>query len=208
MTYRAISDLIINNLSSKTAIEMKYRDIYSYALEKYLSGLINMIIFTAVALLLRIPLETAVFFVFYAPLRKYAGGIHARTRLQCTVLSLIFLVVLINAAKLFCRTEYWVIITAAGITFAAVFVFLFAPVDSEKRRLSAETKKHYRRLSRGIVLSESLLIILGTGLLPALKLYIMTAVMALLLSGILIIPYKKNMEVKKYEENGNEQSDY
>jgi accessory gene regulator B len=205
MLYKTISDLIINRLSSKTDIEMEYRDIYSYALEKYISGLINTIIFAAVALFLRIPLETAVFFIFYAPLRKYAGGIHARTRLQCTVYSLVILAVLIKAAKLISMTEYWFLTVAAGVVFAIVSVFSFAPVDSEKRRLSGATRRHYRSLSRRIVLSEGILILLGMGLLPSKKQYILTAVMALLFSGILIVPYKKNMEGKEYEKKVNEQ---
>ncbi len=194
MLYKAISELIINHLAAKTDIDMEYREIYSYALEKYISGFMNTIFFTAVALVLRIPIETAVFFIFYAPLRKYAGGIHARTRLQCTVLSLVISVVLIKAARLFSQTAYWHVIAMAGMVLAIVSIFLFSPVDSEKRRLSPESKRHYRRLSRIIILTESIMIILGIGFLPSVKQYSLTAVMALLLSGILIVPYKKVSE--------------
>jgi accessory gene regulator B len=191
MSCKALSNLIINHLSTRTDIDMGYREIYAYALEKYIAGFINTIIFSAVAFLFHIPLETVVFFVFYAPLRKYAGGIHARTRVQCTILSLILLVVLINAAKLICRTEYWLLVAVIALILAMILVFLFAPVDSEKRRLSEASKRHYRSLSRRIVLSEGFLILLGMGLLPSMKQYIMTAVMALFVSGIFIVPYKK-----------------
>ncbi len=206
--YKAISDQIINRLSSKTDLAMEYRDIYSYALEKYISGLINTIMFTAVALLLRIPLETAVFFVFYAPLRKYAGGIHARTRLQCTVLSMIVLFALIYAAKAFSMTRYWILIAAAGVIYSVISVVLFAPVDSVKRRLSKDTRRRFRYFSIGIVLSESLMIILGIGFLSSQKELILTAVMALLLSGILIVPYNAAVGRRnggKYEEKGKKQ---
>lgn len=193
MSYKAITDLIINHLSSKTEINMDYRDIYSYALEKYISGLINTIVFTAVAFLFRIPLETVVFFAFYAPLRKYAGGIHAKTRVQCTILSLVIFLMLIHAAKLICMSKYWFLIAAIALAFAITAVFLFAPVDSEKRRLSEDLKNHYRGISRKIVVSEGILILLATGLLPSVKQYIVTAVMALFILGIFIIPYKKNV---------------
>lgn len=205
MSYRAISDLIIDRLSSRTRIDMGYRDIYSYALEQYISGLINTILFTAVAILLRIPLETAVFFIFYIPLRKYAGGIHAGTRLQCTILSLVIWVVLIYSARVFSVSGYWFLIAAAGVVFAIVSIYLFAPMDSEKRRLSPEKRIQYRSLSRIIVLMESILIVLGIGYLPSVKRYSLTAVMALLFSGILIVPYRRNKEVKKYENKRNEQ---
>ena len=191
MSCKALSDLIINRLSTRTDIDMDYQEIYAYALEKYIAGLINTIIFATVAFLFHIPLETVVFFAFYAPLRKYAGGIHARTRVQCTILSLIILMLLINAAKLICRTEYWLLVAVITLLLAMILVFLFAPVDSEKRRLSEASKRHYRSLSRRIILSEGFLILLGMGVLPSMKQYIMTAVMALLVSGIFIVPYKK-----------------
>jgi accessory gene regulator B len=191
MSCKALSERILNRLSTRTDIDMNYREIYAYALEKYIAGLINTIIFAAVAFPLHIPLETVVFFAFYAPLRKYAGGIHARTRVQCTILSLIILVVLINTAKLICKTEYWFMVAVIVLIFTIILVFLFAPVDSEKRRLSVASRSHYRSLARRIVLSEGFLILLGVGLLPSLKQYIMTAVMALFISGIFIVPYNK-----------------
>ncbi len=204
MSCKAISNQIINRLSTKTDINMEYRDIYSYALEKYISGLVNIIIFAAVALFLRIPLETAVIFIFYAPLRKFAGGIHAKTRLQCTILSAIIMILLVYAAKLCSLSVNWPLIAAAGTVLSIVLVFLFAPVDSEKRRLSRETKVRFKSLSRRIVLLEGVLIILGIFLLPSAKTFILIAVMAILLSGILILPYKKNKEVKKYEKESDE----
>ncbi len=199
MSFNAFSDLIINHLSTRTDIDMDYRYIYSYALEKYISGLINMIIFAAVALLLRIPLETAVFFVFYARLRKYAGGIHARTRVQCTVLSLILFIVLVHVAKLICRAEYWFLFAGAALIFTLISVFMFAPAESEQRKLSEALRRHYRSISRRIVLSEGILILLGMGLLPSLKQYILTAVMAMFILGIFILPYKRKVPVSLSE---------
>ena len=98
MFYRVISDRILKHLSHNTDINMEYREIYSYAIEKYLSGIVNAIVFAMIALVLRIPIEAAVFFLFYIPLRRYAGGRHAKTRARCFVLSVLVMVYVIEAA--------------------------------------------------------------------------------------------------------------
>lgn len=200
MSYKAISDHILDHLSTKTKIDMEYRDIYTYALEKYISGIVNTIIFTAAALLLRIPIEVAVFFIFYTPLRRYAGGIHAKTRSRCLILSLILIILFVKAAEYLSNISFWYAIAGSGILVAILSVFFFAPVDTEKRRLSFETRRQYRRYARSLVMLEGALLFLGICILPFMKRYLLVAVMALLLAGILILPYKKIMEGKKYEE--------
>lgn len=199
MIYKAISNRILTNLSSHTKINMDHRDIYAYALEKYLSGIFNSIIFIITAIVLQIPLETIAFSLFYIPIRKYAGGIHAKTRTGCLILSLVIMVSIIKAATLIAMTDYWVGLSLLGLVVAAILIFYFAPTDCENKRLSLEVKRHNKVRARIILVIELLIILAGILFFPKLDRYIVIAVMGLLLEGIFLLP-NKLMEDKNYEE--------
>lgn len=188
MVYKVLSDRILNHLSRNTEIDMEYREIYAYAIEKYFSGIVNAILFSFIAIVCRIPREAITFFIFYAPLRRYAGGRHAKTRTICFLLSAITMVTVIKSATYLSGFELWRGISIAGMVASALLVFLFAPVDCENKRFSEKVRIQNRRKSRGIVIIELLIIIAAILYLPLLKAYIMIAVMALLLEGIILVP--------------------
>jgi accessory gene regulator protein AgrB len=71
-----------------------------------------------------------------------------------------------------------------------IFIFIFAPVDCDNNKLSSDTKKNHKIISRRIVVMESILIVLCMILLPQINVYMIIATMAMLLVGFTLIPYK------------------
>jgi accessory gene regulator B len=190
MLYKMLTDRILDHLASNTDIDMEHREIYAYSLERYISGIVDFITFSVLAVVLRIPAETAIFALFYGPLRKYAGGYHAKTRSRCMVLSIATLLSVVFLAKRIALMNYWGILSLITLVIAGLLIFLFAPTDSENRRLSEETKKQFRRKARLIFAADSLFLIFAVVYLETFKMYVLIGVLAVLLEGMILIPDK------------------
>ncbi len=188
MIYKRIADRIINNVANNYPINMEYRDVYVYSLERYLSNIFNLIFFGIVALILRIPLETIVFVVFYGPLRKYAGGIHMKSRGLCLVLSVSILVAIIWLSQVVALLSYWRAIAYVLLIITCILVFRLAPVDSPRRRLSEQNRRIFRTRSRWIIIMEVIIIVAASLAVDKWNSYIILGTFAVFLEGIFLIP--------------------
>ncbi len=196
-----IADLVLNNLSKNNKINAENREIYAYALENFISGLITWIVFSLVSILLKLPDKMIIFVVFYAPIRKFAGGYHAKTRVGCLLLSLLSTLMLIYMSIFISKSAMWYIGTIVCLLLSIILIFAFAPVDHHNRRLSAEKKHLNKRVSRYIIVAESFMVIIGILFFSVWKEYIVVASMALLLEGAVLIPYKLSKEEKEHEKS-------
>jgi accessory gene regulator B len=172
-------------------INSDYREVYAYALEKLLAGIGNAILLILTAIIFDAVIETIVFLLFYMPLRKYAGGLHANTRMGCVGISLLLIVTFIKLAMFISNTELWGSISLITISVVMLLINQFAPMDHRNKRISSENWIRHRIMSKNIAFFESLILVFGILFVPSMKVYIMTAAMAMLLVGITIIPYKK-----------------
>jgi accessory gene regulator B len=178
-------------LVEEKRINDEYREVYAYALEKMLAGIGNAILLLLTALIFDIGIETIVFLSFYIPIRKYAGGLHAKTRTSCVMISLIVMVTCMKLAMVISNTSMWSCISLITLFIVILLINQFAPMDSINKRLSSKNWIKHKIISKYITVVESLILIGGILFVPDLKVYIMTATMAMLLVGITIIPYKK-----------------
>lgn len=188
MIYRRIADRIISNAATNFSLDMEYRDIYAYSLERYLSNIFNLIVFSIVAIAFRIPGETIVFAVFYGPLRKYAGGIHVKSRGLCLVLSVVIMISIIWLSKGLILLSFWRGITSFLLIIACLLIFILAPVDTPRRRLTALKKQLYRKRSRWIIGVEAIILLPCIFTFDVGSRFIVVAVLAVLLEGIFLIP--------------------
>jgi accessory gene regulator B len=183
-----IADRIINNVSSDAKLDMEYRDIYVYSLERYLSNLFNLIIFIITAIVFRVPGEAIAFAIFYGPLRKYAGGLHVKSRSLCLILSLTIMLAIIRLSKELAFLTGWRLISGILLIIACFLIYKLAPVASSRRPLSAETRVQFRKRARWIVTMEGGLLVLGMIVIDIYESIIILGVLALLLEGVFLIP--------------------
>lgn len=188
MIYKLIADRIITNVSSNLKLDMEYRDIYAYSLERYLSNIFNIIIFSIVAIVLRVPGEAIVFALFYGPLRKYAGGIHLKTRGGCLIISLLIMTSVIWLSKGLALLTNWKLITFILLLTACFLIYMRAPVSSPGRRLSTETREWHRKRSLWIAGIEGSILLVGILFLNAYGSFVILGVLAVLLEGIFLLP--------------------
>ncbi|MDF2487150.1 MAG: hypothetical protein K0R46_3318 [Herbinix sp.] len=197
MLYQKITDKIINNLIVNAKLDLDYRDIYAYSLEKYISNLVTVIIFSIVAIVFHVMGETIVFVFFYGPLRKYAGGIHVNSRSLCMLLSLFIMLSVIWLSDLLALSPKWGLASCFLLGLAILLIFILAPVDSPNRRLSPQTKQRYKNRSRGIVIVESAILLVGILCLDALRNYIILGILAILLEGLFLIQFREDNFTKR-----------
>ena len=125
------------------------KEIYAYSIEVLLSLFINLIILSITAYILKKQVELIVFIVFFSGLRNFAGGYHAKTHIECILLS--FCLFIISALSSTYLIEYGGIVLIVGIMFSIMMVFVFAPTESENKPLSKKHRVKNKRKSRTVV---------------------------------------------------------
>ncbi|MCL2445184.1 MAG: accessory gene regulator B family protein [Oscillospiraceae bacterium] len=145
---RKTSEKAVARLCASGAIETEDREVYEYALNILLMGVLHSLTVLFIGLLLGMFLESLVLFSTFFLARKFAGGYHASKHWQCYL----FTVVTVTGALLLAS----LLLTQSSVFFyvllavSALAIFLLAPVEHANKPLSAKEKKVYRLISWAI----------------------------------------------------------
>ncbi len=150
MAQKVSSFFVFNDL-----IQKKDKKIYSYCFEILFSTVINLVFVLIVSVIFNKVPEMFFYLAGFIPLRRVAGGFHAKTHFRCfctlVVTYSIFLMILsYTAVHLNCF--FFCILQGLSI----LFVFIFAPVQNENRPISKEERKRFQRKSRSMILAGCL----------------------------------------------------
>ena len=145
LTQKLISSLIDNNI-----IKKEDEEIYMYGLNQIVFVTLNLITTIFIGLIFNKIFEVILFMVTYIPIRVYAGGYHARTKLRCYIFSVLMLISVCYILKLNLLNSYLLIVILA-IIFSGVILYL-APVEDknkplDKIEIEVYTKRTIRNLS-------------------------------------------------------------
>lgn len=158
-----VSRNISLTLKEYGAISNNQVDICTYGLDTFASTFIEIFAILFVASVMDVFVETALLFVTFIPLRIFAGGYHADTRLRCFLVSLVVYVAFYLTLELFHKHVY-MIITFGYMIFTLIVVLLYAPVVHKNKSINETERKYYRKISIIITLAEMFLIT-GTNIL-------------------------------------------
>ncbi len=149
-----ISVFLSEGIGSKLNSSDNEKAVYAYSIEVLLSLLLNLIILFVTAYLLNKKLELLIFIIFFSGLRIFAGGYHAKTHVECMLLS--FSIFVISALCGTYLKQYGETVLVLGIIFSIFMVFWLAPSETENKPLNKNEKKKYKTISRIIVVVLSL----------------------------------------------------
>lgn len=90
--------------------------------------------------------EGIIFLILFCPLRVYAGGYHAKTRIRCFCSS-VFAMIVIFAAVRFMEMPVGVCVVLSGI--ATIIIGLMVPQDNPNKRLDGDEYIIYKKKARG-----------------------------------------------------------
>ena len=114
------------------------KEIVLFGLMQGRSQFYSVAITVLLGLLMGLFWESVLFVVCFLPLRRYAGGFHARTRRGCLLFSIAVVFSAFFVIK-YIRCADWIVVAVSVICLAVLWKI--APVGNEKRLLSEEEKK-------------------------------------------------------------------
>ena len=147
-----IENILISNLLYYHLVDQEEIDIYKFGLECCLLKTVHYITYCLIALVCDCFWEFLIFI-----LRKYAGGVHANTRMGCLIISNLFLSGVLIVGQ---RIEKCALLSILSIL-SLLVIILFAPVDNPNRVLSYIEKKKFRKKAIFISLLEIVISFIG-----------------------------------------------
>ena len=98
-------------------------------------------------------LSAALFTVFFMLLRSYSGGYHSDSRVFCYLVSSAVLLIPVYTSEVMTKIPAGLVV--AILLAASAVIFILSPMDSPKRKLDAEEKRHFGKKARLILFAEN-----------------------------------------------------
>lgn len=155
-----LSCAITDALCKAEVVEKKEKELYTYGFFVLLSQGIYFLLSLTFGFLLGIPFESAVFYIMFSKLRRYAGGFHASTESVCmfsTTLALFFSARTIREL----RNIGSIAIPGCVLVLASFVVYRLCPLDSPEKPLDESERKSYKKKSAGILITFVLITLVG-----------------------------------------------
>ncbi len=140
-------------------IEQENEEKYIYGVEVVIEKLITYGVLLILALSLKILVPSVLFVLFFALLRGYTGGFHARTYLGCFISTILMYLCCCQVIAPFLIKEKLYIIP--GIIISSIFILLFAPINNPDLNLSAKEIKRCKIGTKLVLMLEVISIAMG-----------------------------------------------
>ena len=160
-----ISNGIADMLWTQGIIQEDDIDKCKYGIDLFISSFLEIISILAIAAFLGNFIETVLLFVFFVPLRIYAGGYHADTKLKCYFISLVMYGFSYTLANII-PSGMFVLINVIGTLFSLIMVLIMAPIIHINKNVNDIERRNYRKISIEICLVETTIILLLTMTIP------------------------------------------
>lgn len=152
-----ISKKIIEYCINAQIVDDDDLEIIEYGLNNLFSSLIGFVIIIIIGVVYGCFLESIVFWILAMPLRKNAGGYHAKGRITCNIISALSIMIMFWIY--FKINISWSILHIITIIFI-LFIFCFSPVESMSKPLEKIEYIVYIRRTRITLVCESIFYIL------------------------------------------------
>ena len=151
----AIADRISEEMLHEGLILEEDRELYRYGFFLLISRGIFFVIAGIAGAFVGNLWDSIFFYILFSFLRGYAGGLHADREAVClfSTTASLFL-----AAKIiFClRRGNYVILSCGVLVVCSALVLLIAPLDSDSKPLGESEMRHYRKITRHLILLMNL----------------------------------------------------
>ena len=138
---------------------------------------------------------TALFLLFFTFLRSYAGGYHANTFSQCflTTITIYTCCLLLHS---YLPELYWDLAVSVFLLMSIFITYRWAPIDHPNKPFRGQQKQILKELSRIVVLSQTLILLVLRVWQPWLQQYLLWAALAMAVASLTLLyviyhPYKK-----------------
>lgn len=145
-------------LEKEEIISDEEKEIVQFGLESLGGNLLGIILTLVVGVCFQQVREALLLWFLLFPLRKNAGGFHAKTKVRCFLSSTVTIIVSMVCIQQIRWTETENILITV---ISAVVIWIMAPVENGNKRLDSVEYRVYRQRTRKILLLEELLFVLS-----------------------------------------------
>lgn len=131
--------VLVNN----GVIKQEEEEIYAFGMRQLISHMTHMALIFVVGFCTGTFAESAVFALFYIPLRIHAGGYHADTNTRCFLSSLMMLLSIFLLVR-FIPVDFMALISFLLILVSAPVILKYAPVGSANKPLDDLERRIYK----------------------------------------------------------------
>lgn len=125
------------------SIDDEEKDLLAFGIEQGLFLLLNLVTMLVIGIWCGMIWQIAVFTFSYLLLRSYVGGYHARTQVQCYIISQA--IVILFLFLIVCSRNWGVLSIGVLWLLATGAIVLVSPVEDENKPLDDVEKRVYRR---------------------------------------------------------------
>lgn len=162
---KSISGTIANTLWTQGIIQEEDIDTCRYGLDVFISSALEIASILIIAAFVGNFIEAVLLFTAFIPLRVYAGGYHADTKLKCYLISLGVYGIFSAIMNILPQVLYSVLSLSVAI-FSLIMVLITAPVVHKNKTVNDIERKYYRKFSIWICSIETTIILLLTAIFP------------------------------------------
>ncbi|WP_077610973.1 accessory gene regulator ArgB-like protein [Clostridium sp. Marseille-P2415] len=138
-----IEKLVLYNI-----IPEEETEIYTFGMECLVLKLIHCISYFGIAACLGMLPELIVIGCVLIPLRRSAGGYHAKTRTGCYLFSCFYVFIILFVSKAVINQYMW----WGALALSDGVIFFMSPVDNDNKKLDEKETLYYRKKSRHILI--------------------------------------------------------
>ncbi len=147
-----ITDYLIDSLLYSGSVSDEDKEIIRFGLESIGGNLLGIVMTLMIGSFFKSVDIALVLWLLMFPLRKNAGGFHAKTRLGCMTISAVALILAFLIFTLFDHTVFFYVI---NVVIAWIIILKFAPMGNPSKLLDMDEQKVYRKRCRLILKVES-----------------------------------------------------
>ena len=162
------------------------KEILEYGISQGLFLVFNLLIFFGICCYFKIIIWGFIFLVLFWPLRIYAGGYHAKTRMHCILISTFMEIM---ACNIICKPFIKEITMICVAIISLYIIYELAPVDTEMRCLDIKERKIFRLKVHRLLLIES--VFMFVAVVMKWKLFYKVIATALFLVATLLVSKRK-----------------
>lgn len=156
--FARIAEIITQKLKENNTITSEQYEICRFGFQQGLTIVLNVLTTIAIGGVMGKLWQAVLFLLFYAPLRSYAGGYHAKTSTRCYMYSIFLIITVLLVIKLSFLTRFICII---AFILSGTIIVILAPVEDSNKPLDSIEIKVYRKRTKIIVILESAVFIIS-----------------------------------------------
>jgi len=151
------SKRVADSLISIGVVQSEDRGLYEYGIRQGIVLILNVLTIVLIGSVLGMVWQSIFFMLAIIPIRPYAGGYHASSRLACYLLSIPVTVGVLMGIKLI---PWSGLVYFSALFCSALVILLLAPIEDSNKPLDELEKKVYKKRAR-----INLLVLLFTAIL-------------------------------------------